>query len=293
MIVDLVAQLDDPDAVVRQDAAVALGNLGYQAAEAVNVLRQRLLSAEMSYHDRSCAAWALSQIVEPGDEALVAGLLHVIQTETSLYAGKLRYYSALALEKLRADETLQTVKELLRSDADQSCRIWAGKVDDEVNYVANYGATITWRRNGVAFSNKKYSRAHTWKFDGGAEVAASSSPHVVPLPFSDPAGVDPEEAFVASLSSCHMLWFLSIACKRGYVVESYEDAADGLMEKNAEGKLAVTLVRLRPKVAFAGSNVPDEEAFQAMHHDAHVECFIANSVKTEIVCEPSIADAVS
>jgi len=293
LIADLIAQLEDANAVVRQDAAVALGDLGHQAAEAMSVLRHRLLLASLSYHDRTCAAWALSQIVEPGDEGQIADLLHVIRAETSPYAGKLRYYCALALEKLCADEKLQTVKELLRSDADQSCRIWAGEVNDEVNYVANYGATITWRRNGVAFSDKRYSRAHTWKFDGGAEVVASSSPHIVPLPFSDPAGVDPEEAFVASLSSCHMLWFLSIACKRGYVVESYEDAADGLMEKNAEGKLAMTLVRLRPKVAFAGSNVPDEEAFQAMHHDAHVECFIANSVKSEIVCEPSIADAVS
>lgn len=165
----------------------------------------------------------------------------------------------------------------------------AGQKNVKVNYVANYRATITWRREGSAFTDKKYSRAHTWKFDGGCEVAASSSPHVVPLPWSDSAAVDPEEAFVASLSSCHMLWFLSIACKRGFVVESYEDAADGSMEQNTDLKLAMTVVRLRPKVVFAGSILPDEETFHAMHHEAHAECFIANSVKTEVVCEPRIA----
>lgn len=153
--------------------------------------------------------------------------------------------------------------------------------------MAKHTATVIWHRNGASFSDKKYSRAHRWKFDGGAEVPASSSPNVVPTPYSDPAGVDPEEAFVASISSCHMLWFLSIACKRGFIVESYEDPAEGQMEKNAEGKLAVTLVMLRPKVMFTGS-APDDEAFRAMHHEAHEECFIANSVKSQIVCEPTM-----
>ncbi len=152
--------------------------------------------------------------------------------------------------------------------------------------MASHIATIRWERNGATFSDKKYNRAHTWKFDGGAEVPASSSPHVVPLPYSDPAGVDPEEAFVASISSCHMLWFLSIACKRGFVVESYDDDAEGQMEKNAEGKLAVTMVRLCPKVTFLSPG-PDDMTFRAMHHEAHEECYIANSVKTEIVCEPT------
>lgn len=154
--------------------------------------------------------------------------------------------------------------------------------------MTTYTASITWQRNGAVFSDKKYSRAHRWRFDGGADVPASSSPHVVPLPFSDPAGIDPEEAFVASISSCHMLWFLSIACKRGFVVESYEDTAEGEMKRNSEGKLAVTLVTLRPKVAFVRV-APDDETFQAMHHEAHEECFIANSVKSEIVCEPTMA----
>jgi organic hydroperoxide reductase OsmC/OhrA len=154
--------------------------------------------------------------------------------------------------------------------------------------MANYGATIVWRRNGAVFTDKKYGRAHAWKFDGGAEVAASSSPHVVPVPLSDPACVDPEEAFVASLASCHMLWFLSIACRRGFVVESYEDAAEGVMERNAAAKLAMSLVRLRPRVAFAGPQVPDRTTFAAMHHEAHEECFIANSVKTEVTCEPTM-----
>lgn len=159
----------------------------------------------------------------------------------------------------------------------------------EVSHMANYAATISWQRNGVAFSDKKYSRAHTWKFDGGAQVLASSSPHFVPLPLSDPSGIDPEEAFVAALSSCHMLWFLSIACRRGFIVESYEDAAAGLMEKNGEGKVAMTRVWLRPRVAFSPLKSPDLATFQAMHDEAHEECFIANSVKSEVLCEPEIA----
>ncbi len=151
-----------------------------------------------------------------------------------------------------------------------------------------YGATIRWSRHGALFTDKKYSRAHTWKFDGGAEVPASSSPHVVPAPLSDPAGVDPEEALVAAVSSCHMLWFLSIACQRSFVVESYEDAAEGIMERNAEGKLAMTVVTLRPKVSFSNAVLPDEATFAAMHHAAHAECYIANSVKAEVICEPVI-----
>ena len=147
-------------------------------------------------------------------------------------------------------------------------------------------AVIRWHLAGADFLGKRYSRAHTWTFDGGVVVPASSSPLVVPLPMSDAAAVDPEEAFVASLSSCHMLWFLDIASRAGYAVDSYEDAADGRMGRNAAGKLVVDVVTLRPRARFAGARVPDAAALAALHHEAHEECFLANSVRCEIRCEP-------
>ena len=113
-----------------------------------------------------------------------------------------------------------------------------------------------------------------------------SSPHVVPLPYSDASAVDPEEAFVASLSSCHMLWFLSIAAKRKFCVDAYTDNAKGVMDKNADGKMAMTIVTLRPKVTFSGEKLPTQAQVEELHHQAHEECFIANSVKTEVRCEP-------
>jgi organic hydroperoxide reductase OsmC/OhrA len=114
---------------------------------------------------------------------------------------------------------------------------------------------------------------------------------VVPLPLSDAAAVDPEEAFVASLSSCHMLWFLSIAASRGFCVERYADHASGKMGRNAEGKIAMTVVTLHPEVQFSGQSLPSTEQHEAMHHSAHDQCFIANSVKTDVRCEPVIAAA--
>lgn len=149
-------------------------------------------------------------------------------------------------------------------------------------------ATIEWQRGGAAFTDRRYPRAHRWRFDGGAEVAASSSPHVVPLPFSDPAAVDPEEAFVAALASCHMLWFLSIAAELGYTVERYVDAAEGTMARDAEGRMAITRVTLRPRTAFAGERRPDVAALRALHEAAHHACFLAASVKTELRCEPEL-----
>jgi organic hydroperoxide reductase OsmC/OhrA len=149
-----------------------------------------------------------------------------------------------------------------------------------------YSATIRWQRNGAAFTDQRYSRAHAWHFDGGAVVPGSSSPHTVPLPYSDAAAVDPEEAFVAALSSCHLLWFLHLAAKAGFVVEHYEDCADGVMAKNGEGRMAMTLVTLRPHAAFAGEKQPSRTEVEALHHRAHEECFIANSVKSEVRCEP-------
>ena len=149
-------------------------------------------------------------------------------------------------------------------------------------------ALIRWELGDHDFLGKRYSRAHTWTFDGGVVLPASSSPHVVPVPMSDAAAVDPEEAFVASLSSCHMLWFLDLASRAGYAVQRYEDAADGRMGRNAAGKLVVDVVTLRPRTRFAGARVPDAIALAALHHEAHAECFLANSVRCEIRCEPSL-----
>ena len=152
--------------------------------------------------------------------------------------------------------------------------------------MSEYTAQLRWQRAAhETFTDQRYSRAHTLRFDGGAEVRASSSPLSVPLPWSDAAGVDPEEMFVAALSSCHMLWFLSLAASRGHGVDSYEDNAVGLMARNAEGRTAMTVVTLRPKVAFTHA-APDAAALAALHHAAHERCFIANSVKTEVRCEP-------
>lgn len=152
----------------------------------------------------------------------------------------------------------------------------------------NYTATIEWTRGDARFSDHAYSRAHRWCFDGGAVVPASSSPSVVPEPQSDPSAVDPEEAFVASLSSCHMLWFLSIAANRGCVVDAYADTASGVMARNAANRLAMTEVILQPRVTFAG-NPPSAAEHSAMHTLAHERCFIANSVHTAVRVDPSIA----
>lgn len=147
-------------------------------------------------------------------------------------------------------------------------------------------ATVVWERGEAAFVDNRYSRRHVIRFDGGAEMAGSSSPTVVKAPFSDPAAVDPEEMFVASLSSCHMLWFLSLAAKEKFRVDRYEDEAEGVMEKNAEGKMAMTRVTLRPRVQFSGDKLPGPADLERLHHQAHEECFIASSVRTDVRCEP-------
>ena len=156
--------------------------------------------------------------------------------------------------------------------------------------MAEHRATITWERGGAVFVDNRYSRAHRWEFDGGAEVAASSSTHVVPAPYSVESAVDPEEAFVASLSSCHMLWFLSLAAKQGFVVDQYRDAAVGVLGPDADGRLAVLEVTLRPAVRVSGGAQPDRDQLAALHHAAHANCFIANSVKTRIHCVPALLD---
>lgn len=154
--------------------------------------------------------------------------------------------------------------------------------------MSHYSAEITWQRNQQDFLGNRYSRAHSWRFDGGVEIPASSSPQVVPLPWSDASGVDPEEAFVASLSSCHMLWFLSLAARQGFQVDHYVDKAQGRMARNDDGKLAMTEVTLSPDVTFGGERLPSAAQQHALHHQAHEECFIANSVKTAVHCTPII-----
>jgi organic hydroperoxide reductase OsmC/OhrA len=151
--------------------------------------------------------------------------------------------------------------------------------------MSHYTAAISWGRNGAVFADNRYSRAHRWNFDGGIEVPASASPYLVPPPLSVAEAVDPEEAFVAALASCHMLWFLSIASKRGFVIESYRDEAIGVMANNADGKLAMTQVTLRPRIKFAGEKRPSVAQHDAMHHEAHEQCFIASSVKTAVRCD--------
>ncbi|MEP7452835.1 OsmC family protein [Phyllobacterium sp. SB3] len=153
--------------------------------------------------------------------------------------------------------------------------------------MTTFGATILWNRDvDAVFTDNKYSRAHIWQFDGGAEVPASSSPHIVKLPYSAAENVDPEEAFVASLSSCHMLFFLAGAAKAGLVVDEYRDEAEGELAKNEKGKLFISRVTLRPRVTYAGKS-PDSALEASLHHEAHEQCFIANSVITQVDVEPS------
>ena len=153
-----------------------------------------------------------------------------------------------------------------------------------------YTAETVWIRpsaeSDADFLGNRYSRKHLLRFDGGLEVPGSSSPHVVPLPLSDASALDPEEAFVSSLSSCHMLWFLSLAAKHRFCVARYVDTASGVMAKNAAGKVAMTVVTLRPEATFSGEHLPTREQLDQLHHEAHQACFIANSVKTEVRCEP-------
>jgi len=144
--------------------------------------------------------------------------------------------------------------------------------------MSEHKVTLRWERGGTEFSYQKYPRDHTWSFEGGHRMVASAAPAFL----GNPAHVDPEEAFVASLSSCHMLTFLAIACKQKFVLDSYEDEAVGHLEKTADGKLAITRVELRPQIMWGGDRKPTVEELDKMHHAAHENCFIANSVKTEV-----------
>ncbi len=147
-----------------------------------------------------------------------------------------------------------------------------------------FEASLAWERGAQPFSDQRYSRAHVWQFDGGLSVPASSSPLSVPLPMSDPAAVDPEEALVAAASSCHMLFFLSLAAARGLVVDSYRDRASGYLDSDERGKLSMTRIVLRPRIAFAGA-APDAALLARLHHEAHARCYIASSLRGEVVVE--------
>jgi len=146
-----------------------------------------------------------------------------------------------------------------------------------------YTAKVTWTCDSPeTFTKNRYSRAHTWSFDGGVTVPASSSPHAVRLPYSVEEAVDPEEAFVAAISSCHMLTFLWVAAKKGFLIEAYEDNAEGVLAADADGRQSMTEVTLHPDITWGGTEIPTAEQLDEMHHLAHEGCYIANSVKTAI-----------
>jgi organic hydroperoxide reductase OsmC/OhrA len=153
--------------------------------------------------------------------------------------------------------------------------------------MSEHKAFIQWKRTSPDFVRGQYSREHTWRFDGGAIIPASPSPSVVPEPYSNPAHVDPEEAFVASISSCHMLTFLFLAAKKGFVVDSYEDLSVGVMSKNEKGIPWVSQVTLQPNIVYGGDRTPSPVDEEKLHHDAHEQCFIANSIKTNISMRPA------
>src|SRR4051794_9582411 len=148
--------------------------------------------------------------------------------------------------------------------------------------MSEYKAVIRWNRSSPDFLKGKYSREHTWSFDGGATVAASASSSNVPAPWSNPAAVDPEEAFVASVSSCHMLTWLYLASREGFQIESYTDEAVGVMTPGENKVPWVSSITLNPKIVYSGSKVPTSADEERLHHLAHEQCFIANSVKTQI-----------
>jgi organic hydroperoxide reductase OsmC/OhrA len=159
--------------------------------------------------------------------------------------------------------------------------------------MSEHHATIGWNRPSAEFTKGKYSREHEWVFDGGATVSASPSPSVVPAPYSNPAYVDPEEAFVAAVASCHMLSFLYVASRSGFVVDRYDDDAVGRMSKNDKGIPWVSQVILRPRIVYGGGREPTPDESRRLHHDAHEQCFIANSIKTEVEVEERAAESAA
>jgi organic hydroperoxide reductase OsmC/OhrA len=146
-----------------------------------------------------------------------------------------------------------------------------------------YTASIFWKKKETeSFTDNKYSRGHTWVFDGGVQLPASASPQVVPLPMSDESAVDPEEAFVAAISSCHMLFFLTIAASSNYIIETYDDQAEGIMSKNEHGQMVMGDIILKPKIVFSGTTIPSAEQIAELHNSAHHKCYLANSIKSTI-----------
>lgn len=154
--------------------------------------------------------------------------------------------------------------------------------------MSEHSAQIVWHRGDQPFRDNRYSRLHQWEFDGGTVVKASASPSVVPLPLSSADAVDPEEAFIASIASCHMLWFLSLAAAEGYCVDEYRDRAQGMLGKNEEGRMAMLQLDLHPQTRFSGSPQPSKDQLMALHSQAHERCFLASSVLTRIRCEPRL-----
>ena len=168
--------------------------------------------------------------------------------------------------------------------------IGIGRIEPGEWLLSQHVATIRWTRTAGDFITGRYSREHSWSFDGGATIPASPSPQVVPKPWSNPSSVDPEEAFVAAVASCHMLTFLWLASKAGWVIDSYSDEALGVMTKNERGVSWVSTINLRPKISWSGSPVPSESDIAELHNRAHEECFIANSIKTTVIVEAADHD---
>lgn len=152
--------------------------------------------------------------------------------------------------------------------------------------MSEHRATVEWSRGDQDFAGNRYSRAHDWRFDGGAVVRGSSAPTSVPEPLSDPTAVDPEEALVAALSSCHMLFFLAFAARGGFVIDAYRDEAVGTLGRDDRGRTSITAITLRPAVTFSGEVVPDAAAIDSLHHRAHEACYIANSIRAEVTIQP-------
>jgi organic hydroperoxide reductase OsmC/OhrA len=205
-------------------------------------------------------------------QAIGAVLLHCICRLLALNVVLVE--TALRLE-LRGKPTLRGHRKLVVRDPNDICGVLAPALYKDMS---EHKVTLKWERGGAEFSYQKYPRDHTWSFDGGHTMTATAAPAYL----GNPAHVDPEEAFVASLSSCHLLTFLAIACKQKFVIDSYEDEAVGHLEKNADGKLAITRVELRPKITWGGDRKPSAEELDKMHHSAHENCFIANSVRTVV-----------
>ncbi len=153
--------------------------------------------------------------------------------------------------------------------------------------MGKHNAIVEWELGEGSFADGRYSRAHSLRFDGGTTLTGSSSPSVVPLPWSDPTGVDPEEALVSAAAACHMLSFLHVAREAGFMITRYRDEAEGTLGKNEKGRIAITRIVLRPDISFEGA-VPDSGTLERMHHKAHDICFIANSLTSEVVVEPPL-----